>query len=107
MQKMKITLDLDKITSQHKYNADRLTYTIDNILFSKCSLHKDIDGFYVGNGTLKDFSYFMLAITLLREQSWFVDNVSEWKWYNSDDSDNPNDFAVDDILEHYNIKNKN
>jgi len=27
--------------------------------------------------------------------------VVKWGWYNSDDAENENDFAVEDVLKHY------
>lgn len=34
-----------------------------------------------------------------------MDNASSWLLYESDDSDNPDDFYVEDLLEHYREKN--
>ncbi len=41
------------------------------------------------------------VITSLKEKSWFMDYVIKWIWYNSDDGENENDFAVEDVLYHY------
>ena len=40
-------------------------------------------------------------ITTLKNQQWFMEYVVRWIWYNSDDGENENDFAIEDVLKHY------
>jgi hypothetical protein len=38
-------------------------------------------------------------MTTLGKKSWFMDNVNTWLYFNSDDSSDPDDFAVEDFKE--------
>ena len=40
----------------------------------------------------------------LRKQPWFMDNAMRWILCNSDDSDDPNDFSEEDLLEYFGRK---
>jgi hypothetical protein len=97
MIKMQIKIDDDKIRREKKYSPEKIQDAIDRFMLGKLNLVKDEDGFYVGGGTGKDFSYFGLAFNTLRKKQWFVDNVKTWLYYNSDASDDPEDFVVEDF----------
>ena len=56
---------------------------------------------FTGNGNPKDYGAFGCIITSLREKVWFMEYVTKWVWYNSDDGENEEDFAVEDVLYHY------
>jgi hypothetical protein len=38
-----------------------------------------------------------LAFNTLRKKDWFLDNVKTWLYFNSDASDDPDDFVVEDF----------
>lgn len=59
---------------------------------------------FVGNGNPKDYGAFGCIITSLKEKSWFMDYVTKWIWYNSDDGETEDDFAAKDVLYHYTKK---
>ena len=40
-------------------------------------------------------------ITTLKQRKWFMEYVIKWIWYNSDDGEDENDFATEDVLKHY------
>lgn len=43
----------------------------------------------------------MVHYYIFKRKSWFVDYVTKWGWYNSDDGENENDFLVEDVLYRY------
>ena len=47
------------------------------------------------------FGRFGRIVNKLKKQGRFMDNVSVWRLYDSDDSDNPMDFSEEDLLAHY------
>ena len=55
------------------------------------------------NGWRKNYGAFGNIITSLREKTWFMDYVTKWVWYNSDDGENENDYTIEDVLYHYTI----
>ncbi|MHC1722170.1 MAG: hypothetical protein AB9836_03070 [Aminipila sp.] len=99
-------MDDKKIINEGEYNISDIYNTIDN-LFAECQLIKGQDGEYLEKGTKDDFAHFWSAILTLKNQNWFMDNIKEWLWFNSDDADNPEDFEIDDLAEHYKNKQKN
>jgi hypothetical protein len=94
---MQIEMDDDKIRQEKKYDPDKLRNAIDQYMIGKLHFTKSEKGFYLGGGNGKDFSYFGLAFNTLRKKPWFVDNVKTWLYYNSDASDDPEDFVVEDF----------
>jgi virulence-associated protein VapD len=97
MIKMQIVMDDAKIQRQKRYNVEKIHKTLDAFLMDKLGFSKSADGFYLGSGGKTDFSYFGIAFNTLRKKDWFVDNVKTWLYYNSDASDDPEDFAVEDF----------
>ncbi|MEG2814018.1 MAG: hypothetical protein RSA79_05390 [Oscillospiraceae bacterium] len=98
MLKVEIVMDEEKILAEGKYSLEDIYFTIDKAYAQK-NLKKTDKGIYVGSG--KDFCSFWNIILGLKKQDWFMSNVKKWLWYNSDDSDDENDFAIDDLLMHY------
>jgi hypothetical protein len=94
---MQIIMNDEKIRRQKQYDADKIHRTLDSFLVEKLGLIKSDDGFYLGRGDGKDFSHFGLAFNTLRKKGWFLDNVATWLYFNSDASDDPEDFAIEDF----------
>lgn len=107
MLKLEIKLDEDKIIEDHKYKVESIYQALEQS-FAKYQLRKEVkpDGtmFFYGNGRSKDYGAFGCIITSLRDKAWFMDYVTKWVWYNSDDGDNEEDFVVEDVLYHYTRK---
>jgi hypothetical protein len=101
MLKVQLLMDDDKITSERKYDVGKIHHAVDGVLTEKYGLLKGKDGFYLGRGGASDYANFWNAILLLKDQPWFLENVKTWLWFNSDDSADPSDFAVEDLREHY------
>ncbi|MDR3307448.1 MAG: hypothetical protein LBS58_00920 [Coriobacteriales bacterium] len=99
MIKMQIVMDDDKLRRDGKYSPAKIQATIDNYMVLDLGFAKAANGFYLGSGNKTDFSYFGLAFNTFRKKNWFVDNVNTWLYFNSDASDDPNDFAVEDFKE--------
>jgi hypothetical protein len=105
MIKMQIILNERKIAREGKYSLEKLHATLDNFLVSQLGFSKGVNGFYFGSGARSDYSHFGVAMTTLGKKAWFMDNVDTWLYFNSDDSLNPEDYAVEDFkefcLQHY------
>ena len=104
MQKMQIILDEEKIRREAIYSFEKMQDAVDSVAVDQYGLRKASDGFYVGEGNASDYTPFMCSIQKLKKLDWFVDNVKTWLWFNSDSSNNPDDFAIDDIKAHYSSK---
>lgn len=104
MLKLEIKLDEGKICEAGKYAPESLRQTLIQA-FTKQQLDYFVepDGtlFFVGRGQARDYGCFGKMITTLKNQQWFMEYVIKWVWYNSDDGENENDFAVEDVLKHY------
>lgn len=107
MLKMVIRMNDDKIIMEKKYKLEAIYSTIDNA-FMKMGLPRQAAEtnrlIYCDNGNAKDYGRFGRIVNMLKYQTWFMDNVAEWYMYESDDVDNPNDFAEEDLLAHYKRK---
>jgi hypothetical protein len=97
MIKMQIIMDNNRIKHQGQYTIEKIGNAVDEFLVGKLGFVKAEDGFYLGNGGGKDFSYFGIAFNTLRKKTWFIDNVETWLYYNSDASDDPDDFVIEDF----------
>jgi hypothetical protein len=107
MLKMIIRMNEDKINIEKKYRLDGIYQTI-NSSFAKMGLPRmeDASGslVYRDNGHAKDYGRFGKIVNTLKKQPWFMENVIVWLLCDSDDSDNPDDFIEEDLLDHYRQK---
>jgi len=101
MQKVQVIMDEKKIQREGRYDAQKIWRAIDKVFVEKYGLTKAANGFYMESGEKDDFVDFWSAILLLKDQPWFMDNVETWLWFNSDDSSDSEDYAIEDIREHY------
>lgn len=104
MLKLEIKLDEEKIREAGKYNPDSLRQMLVQAFASqRLDYFMEPDGtlFFVGGGNARDYGCFGKMITTLKNQQWFMEYVIRWIWYNSDDGENENDFAIEDVLKHY------
>lgn len=90
MMKMLISLDEEKILSEGKYDINKIDQYLKN-LFEKHGMEKGSDGWYC-NGS---FTACGSIIIKLSQADWFMDNVREWLWYDS------NDESTEDLKAHY------
>ena len=104
---MKIEMNADKIQAEKRYTLSSINRTIESA-FSQMQLRKveDASGalLYRDTGNARDYGRFGRVVNTLKKQSWFMDNVSVWRLYDSDDSDNLNDCSEEDLLLHYQRK---
>lgn len=104
MLKLEIKMDDGKISREQRYSIDSIYNALEQT-FRHYHLRKESepDGTVVfyGSGQPKDYGAFGCIITSLREKAWFMDYVTKWIWYNSDDGEDEEDFAVEDVLYHY------
>ena len=104
MLKLEIKVDEDKVSGNDKYTLNGIYSTLDKA-FAKYNFTGEIldDGThcYYGNGQPKDYGAFGRVITSLKDKDWFINNISKWLWYNSDDGENEDDFSIEDVLYHY------
>ena len=94
MLKLEIKMDENKICTEGKYTPESI-YQLEK--------EEGTDGsvFFCGTGQAGDYGAFGSIITTLKEKPWFMDYVTRWIWYNSDDRENEEDYAVEDVLYHY------
>lgn len=107
MLKMIIRMNDDKINIEKKYRLDGIYQTIDST-FSQMGFPRIEDGsgslVYRDNGHERDYGRFGKIVNTFKKQAWFMDNVDVWRLCDSDDSDSPEDFNVEDLLNHYRKK---
>lgn len=104
MLKLEIRLNENKIRKEGKYAPDHLNQTLIQAFGREHLDHRlEPDGtlVFAGRGRAGDYGCFGKLITALRRQIWFMEYVERWVWYNSDDGEDENDFAVEDVLMHY------
>lgn len=104
MLKLEIKLDDQKIVLDNKYDIVSIYHSL-KLAFDKCQLRceQKPDGTMTvfGCGNPKDYGAFGGIITSLKEKPWFMDYVTKWLWYNSDDGYDEDDFSVEDVLYYY------
>ena len=93
MVKMILELDKEKIVRDGIIPLQEVEDALQED-FSSRGIYKDEHGFYVG-GSFFGFGGLMSS---LWDSELFVSYVKEWKWYNSDRSDDDSEFIVEDIL---------
>jgi hypothetical protein len=93
-------MDDNKIVREKKYNATKVHSAINEFMEGQLELRRGANGFYYGDGSGKDFSRFGLAFNTLRKKDWFLNNVKTWLYFNSDASDEPDDFVVEDFKDY-------
>ncbi len=104
MLKLEVKVDEKLIPVGSSYTESGIYGTIDKV-FRKHDFTGEIlnDGThcYYGNGNPKDYGTFGSIITSLKDKDWFINSISKWLWYNSDDGEHDDDYSVEDILYHY------
>ena len=101
---MKIEMNTDKIQAEQRYTMSAINRTIESA-FAQMQLRKveDASGalLYRDSGNARDHGRFRKVVNTLKKQPWFMENVSVWRLYDSEDSDNLNDCSEEDLLLHY------
>ena len=104
MIKLEMKLNDNQIISEANHTPQEIYDALDKV-FSKYGFKKIVlpDGTisYSGTGASTDYGSFANVILFLKNKDWFVPYVEKWLWYNSDDGEDENDYAVEDILLHY------
>ncbi|EHI58065.1 MAG: hypothetical protein ACLTC4_07160 [Hungatella hathewayi] len=104
MMKMLIRMDSNKINIEQRFNLNGI-YDILNKMFLNLGLICMENGaeslVYRDNGNVKDYGSFGRIVNTLKKQSWFMENVTEWRLYDSDESDDPEEFNEEDLLSRY------
>ena len=96
---MKIEMNADKIQAEQRYTMSAINRTIESA-FAQMQLRKVEDA----SGNARDYGRFGKVVNTLKKQPWFMENVSVWRLYDSEDSDNLNDCSEEDLLLHYRRK---
>ena len=104
---MKIEMNADKIQAEQRYTMSAINRTIESA-FAQMQLRKveDASGalLYRDSNNARDYGRFGKVVNTLKKQPWFMENVSVWRLYDSEDSDNLNDCSEEDLLLHYRRK---
>jgi virulence-associated protein VapD len=104
MIKMQIIIDDDKVARETTYNAAKIHQVLDNYMVNKLGFRKAPNGFYLGADNAKDFSRFGIAFSTLRHKEWFAKSVKTWLYFNSDASDDPEDYVIEDFTDYFDIE---
>lgn len=99
MLKVEIEMNEAKISKENEYDLDKIYEVLDNV-FAKAKLPKIGKGIYTNGNSTHDYAHLWSIIWDLTERHWFMDNVSKFLWYKSDNGKDNNDFSVEDILEY-------
>lgn len=99
MLKCEVQFDTKKIIKDGIYTPESIRKATDEMFVDEFDLVKGENGFYYEKGVDEDFTHFWSAILSLKRQVWFMNYVSRWIWYNSDDAVDPSDFSVEDLLD--------
>lgn len=109
MLKLEVKMDEAKINAEGKYTVKSIYDALERSFanFQLNTTHTE-DGtlWFTGTGNPDDFGAFGSLITSLHEEAWFMDYVTRWIWYNSDDGRNEDDFSVEDVLDFYRKKDE-
>lgn len=96
-----------RMNEQPRYSIAAMSRSIDSA-FAQMGLLKNetaVDALtYQGSGSERDYGRFGRVVNTLKKQAWFMENVAFWRMYDSDDSENPNDYNEEDLLLHYQNK---
>ncbi|MDR0308811.1 MAG: hypothetical protein LBH87_02650 [Coriobacteriales bacterium] len=92
-------MDEENISRKGRYSIAKIVGTLDGFLVNRLHFTKADDGFYLGSGSTDDFANFGVAMTTLGKKHWFMDNVKTWLYFNSEDSELPDDFVIEDFKE--------
>lgn len=94
---MTFKFEEEKINAEGNYTVEQLHNMVDQ-LASKSFLTKEEPGHYSSNMGEHAFALVGRTILKLEEESWFVDNVSEWLMYEDEEAE--------DILLQYKERNR-
>lgn len=104
---MRIQMNDEKIISERRYSLPAIHRTID-AAFTQMRLCRVEDSsgdlVYRDAGNARDYGRFGKVVNTLKRQPWFMENVSVWRLYDSDEADNLNDCSEEDLLQHYRVK---
>jgi virulence-associated protein VapD len=108
MMKMIIRMNDYKIAKDNQYSLQDIYNTLNHMFLTVglSRIESEANALtYVDNSRAEDFSLFGQIVNVLKKQSWFMDNVSAWLFYEKDDDDTSDTFTEEDLLEHYTVNN--
>lgn len=108
MMKMIIRMNDYKIAKDNQYSLQDIYNTLNHMFLTVglSRIESEANALtYVDNSRAEDFSLFGQIVNVLKKQSWFMDNVSAWLFYEKDDDDTSDTFTEKDLLEHYTVNN--
>ena len=106
MYKMIIRLNEDKIRGENKIDLKTIYEKLDGI-FKKRGFSLSLDNnlrVYSGTDSAADYPNLGIILNGLKKQDWFVSNLSVWMLCTNEDSDNPEDFEEEDLVEYFGFK---
>lgn len=106
MYKMIICLNEEKIKNNNEFNLSTL-YEKLNSIFAKRGFSVSLDGerhVYSGTDSSADYPNLGIILNGLKKQEWFVNNISVWLLCTNEDSDTPDDFEEEDLVEYFGFK---
>lgn len=106
MYKMVICLDEKKINNEGKFDLNAIYEKLD-IIFSKRGFKVSINSScrtYSGTGADTDYPNLGIILNGLKKQEWFVTNLLVWLLCTNEDSDDPEVFDEEDLVEYFGFR---
>ena len=106
MYKMVIGLNEEKIINDKNLEIETIYDKLDSIFGKrgfKLSIENDYRT-YSGSGAAVDYPNLGIILNGLKKQDWFIKNLSVWLLCTNEDSDDPNDFEEEDLIEYFGLK---
>lgn len=106
MYKMVICLNEEKIINENKLDLNTIYDKLDSI-FKKRGFGLSIDNdcrTYSGTGADTDYPNLGIILNGLKKQDWFVSNLLIWLLCTNEDSDDPEDFEEEDLVEYFGFR---
>jgi hypothetical protein len=74
---------------------------VDEYMLGILGFNKIGNGYYAGRGRVGDLIRAGYVSHQLSKQDWFAQNIRSWLLFNSDESDDPDDYHISDIRRTY------
>ncbi|MDR2559917.1 MAG: hypothetical protein LBC86_10330 [Oscillospiraceae bacterium] len=109
MRKVEVALNENKIKSEGKYSLEAIYNALDESFIEYASMQKQqqADGtiIYFAPKMIDENHYakIWLAIDACAEEQWLVENALKYLYGDTYESDNPDDYSIEDILEEFEI----
>ena len=109
MRKVEVALNEEKIKSEGKYSLEKIYEALDESFVKEADMQKQKgeDGTIIYFApVMKDKNHYAkiwIAIKEYVKERWFTDNALKYLYGDTDGSDDPDDYSMEDILEEWEV----